>query len=300
MNKERVCAIVLDYFGAEKTEKCLLSLGNQGVETVYIVDNSGSETATVKLREVIDRVRLAGADYRIEILSAGKNLGFARGVNFVLVHDRNSGSPHDYYLLLNNDALAGPSLVFVMIKTLKQNPCAALVAPRIVSSDRGREYGIWYHRYLGLLLSRPGKFRFHYLTGCCLLFSKDLVGETGLFDEAFFMYGEDAELGWRLTRGGGEMICATNVFVRHELGPSADRASFFYEYNMVRGHLLLSLRTWLHPVEIPLIIFTKSLALACRAIIRSFRYQTLAPLAAFFLAWFPLKMKRAVGSVYGE
>lgn len=283
---------MLDYFGAEKTEKCLLSLGNQGVETVYIVDNSGSETATAKLRDVIHRLQSAEMDYKFEVISAAKNLGFARGVNFALSYDRRSESPHDYYLLMNNDALAGPSLVSGLLAALKQNPHAAMSAPRIVSSDRGREYGIWYHRYLGLLLSQPGRFCFHYLTGCCLLVPRELVENTGLFDEAFFMYGEDAELGWRLSRQGRKIVCATNVFVRHDLGPSADRASLFYEYHMVRGHLLLSFRTWLHPAEIPLLIITKSLALACRAILRSFRYRTLSPLAAFFLAWFPLKMRR--------
>lgn len=287
-----VCAIILDYFGAEKTERCLMSLSNQSIKTIYLVDNSGCDGASASLREMVERVQSAGVDYAVKLISPGRNLGFARGVNLALSYDGRSGSPHDYYLLFNNDALAGPSLVSGLISTLEQNPQAALVAPRIVSSDRGREYGIWYHRYLGLLLSQPGRSRFHYLTGCCLLFSKDLVGETGLFDEAFFMYGEDAELGWRLTRQGRNMICAASVFVRHDLGPSADRTGLFYEYHMVRGHLLLSFRTWLHPGEIPLLIITKSLALACRAILRSFRYRTLSPLAAFFLAWFPLKMEK--------
>lgn len=293
MNDESVCAVVLDYYGAEKTEKCLLSLVGQGLKTTYVLDNSGSESASAKLSEVVDRLRPSRVDYKIEVLFAGKNLGFAKGVNFVLSYDRRSESPHSYYLLLNNDAVAGPALVSGLLAMLKQNHGAALVAPRIISDDPGREYGIWYHRYLGLLLSRPGKFRFHYFTGCCLIIPKDLVGGGGLFDEAFFMYGEDAELGWRLTRQRRKMICATNVFVRHDLGPSAERASLFYEYHMIRCHLLLSLRTCLHPSEIPFLVVTKYLVLASRALIRCLRYRTLAPLTALFLAWFRLNIVRA-------
>jgi N-acetylglucosaminyl-diphospho-decaprenol L-rhamnosyltransferase len=292
MNDESVCAVVLDYYGAEKTEKCLLSLVGQGLKTTYLLDNSGSESASAKLSEVVDRLQPSRVDYRIEVLSIGKNLGFAGGVNFVLSYDRRSESPHDYYLLLNNDAVAGPALVSGLLAILKQNHAAVLVAPRIISDDPGREYGIWYHRYLGLLLSRPGRFRFHYFTGCCLLFQKALVGDTGLFDEAFFMYGEDAELGWRLIRQDREMICATEVFVRHDLGPSAERASLFYEYHMVRCHLLLSLRTWLHPAEIPFLMTTKYAALASRALIRCLRYWTLAPLVGLLLALFPANMER--------
>lgn len=287
-----VCAIILDYFGAQKTEQCLASLTHQGINTIYVVDNSGSGDASNQLGTAIGRVRAHGPDYAVEILSPGENLGFAKGVNFAISHDRRSESPHDYYLLLNNDALAGRDLVRGLLAALQQSPRASIAAPRIISSDPGREYGVWYHRYLGLLLSRPTALSFHYLTGCCLLVSKDVVRNNGLFDEAFFMYGEDAELGWRLTREGRRPICATNVFVRHELGPSVDRTKLFYEYHMVRGHLLLSLKTSMHPVEIPFLLLTKSLALACRAIIRSLRHHTLTPLASLLLALLPVDMTR--------
>jgi N-acetylglucosaminyl-diphospho-decaprenol L-rhamnosyltransferase len=290
---QRVCAIVLDYFGAEKTKQSVLSLVGQDLETVYILDNSGSDSALATLRRTFAELTEANTGFKIKFLTAGKNLGFGRGVNFVLAHDRRSESPHDYYLLINNDAVAGPGLVSGLLSALKKEPQAALAAPRVVSSDPSREYGIWYHRYLGLLLSRPGRFRFHYFTGCCLLLPRHLVGEAGLFDEAFFMYCEDTELGWRLNRQGKKMICVTDVFVEHEYGPSVDRSSFFYEYHMARGHLLLSVRTRKYPAEIPSIIVTKYAALACRAMLRCFRHRSFVPLIALFLAWSPLNSLRS-------
>ena len=287
---QHVCAIILDYFGADKTKQSVLSLVGQDLETVYILDNSGSDSASANLRRTFAELTEVNTGFKIKFLTAGKNLGFGRGVNFVLAHDRQSESPHDYYLLLNNDAVAGPGLVSGLLLALKKEPQAALAAPRVVSSDPSREYGIWYHRYLGLLLSRPGRFRFHYFTGCCLLLPRHLVGETGLFDEAFFMYGEDTELGWRLNRQGKKMICVTDVFVEHEYGPSVDRSSFFYEYHMVRGHLLLSLKTAIHPAEIPFLLAVKYTALSGRAIIRCLRYRAFIPLVAFLVAWFPLQL----------
>jgi GT2 family glycosyltransferase len=281
---QRICAIILDYRAADKTEACLRSLIGQGLTTVYLVDNSASEPASTKLREAVDRLRTV-ADFSIVPLNPRENLGFAKGVNFALRHDLHSPLPHEYYVLLNNDAVAGPSLVEGLIKAIDRDRRIVLVAPRIVCNDPGRERGIWYHRYLGLLLSNPGPLRFHYFTGCCLLFRKDLVDDSGLFDEAFFMYGEDAELGWRLTYQGKRMICAEEVFVEHEYGPSVDRSSFFYEYHMARGHLLLSRKTWTHPVEIPLMLLFKLIGLGGRAIARCCRYRTSSPFAAFCLAW---------------
>lgn len=295
-----VCAIILDYFGADKTEKCLMSLASQGIKTIYLLDNSGSHSISEKLTSAVARVLATGVDFKVEILSVGANLGFSKGVNFVLAHDRRSGSSHDYYLLLNNDAVAGPSLVTGLMAALKQNPGAVIVGPRVISNGKIGECGAWYHRYLGLLLSRSRRFCFHYLSGCCLFFRQDLVRDNGLFDEAFFMYGEDAELGWRLARAGRQIVCATEVFVKHEAGSSSNKTGLFYEYHIARGHVLLGLRTWVHPVEIPLIMLAKFFALASRAIVRCFRHRSLVPFAAFFLAWFPLRMERAAGFVYGE
>lgn len=292
MSKVSVCAIVLDYFGADSTKKCLTSLVNQGLTTVYILDNSGSTAAAAKLCKAIKELVIAGLDYKIQILSANKNLGFGRGVNFVLAHDIHSESPHDYYLLLNNDAVAGSGLVSGLLSALKNEPQAVLAAPRVVSSQPGREYGVWYHRYLGMLFSRPGQFRFHYFTGCCLLIPRQLVGKAGLFDEAFFMYGEDADLGWRLAHEKKKMVCAEDVHVAHEYGPSVDRSSFFYEYHMARGHLLLSCKTWKHPVEIPFLVGFKLIGLAGRAAARCCRYRSLRPICSLLVAWLPLRVDK--------
>ncbi|MDH3444529.1 MAG: glycosyltransferase family 2 protein [Deltaproteobacteria bacterium] len=285
----RVCAIILDYFGAAKTEACLKSLIGQGLATVYLVDNSGSEHASEELRKVVESLRTL-VDFKIATLGTGINLGFAKGVNFALRFDCRGTSPHDYFLLLNNDAVAAPSLVHGLISAIDRDPRIALVSPRIKGSNQGRDYGIWYHRYLGLLLSHPRRCCFHYFTGCCLLFGKELLNGGALFDEAFFMYGEDAELGWRLVRQGRKVICAEEVFVEHEYGPSLDRSSFFYEHHMVRAHLLLTLKTYKHVAEIPLLVFCKVIALACRAVVRSIRYFSIAPLAAFCSAWVPFRV----------
>lgn len=287
----RVCAIILDYFGADKTKECVSSLVGQHLETVFILDNSGYPRATEQLQRSLAECANTDAEFRIQILAAGKNLGFAKGVNFVLAHDRCSGAPHDYYLLLNNDALAGPGLVASMLAEFQRDSAVALVAPRILCSDPGRELGIWYHRYFGLLLSRPGLGRFHYFTGCCLLFPRHLVTESGIFDASFFMYGEDVELGWRLARQRKKIICANTVFARHDLGPSVKRATFFYEYHMVRSHLRLSFRTRLRTAETPLLFLAKYATLSCRAAVRSLKYRTLTPMIAFLLAPFPLRVE---------
>ncbi len=56
MNGESVCAVVLDYHGAEKTEKCLMSLSGQSIQTACVPDNLGSYHASPKLHDAFDRL----------------------------------------------------------------------------------------------------------------------------------------------------------------------------------------------------------------------------------------------------
>ncbi len=67
MKARRVCAIVIDYHGAEKTEKCVLSLSGQGIQTAYVLDNSGSDGAALKLGDALSRLQSEGIDYRIAL-----------------------------------------------------------------------------------------------------------------------------------------------------------------------------------------------------------------------------------------
>ena len=145
---------------------------------------------------------------------------------------------------------------------------------------------------LACCFHNPGGFVSIILPAVASLLPRHFVGEAGLFDEAFFMYGEDTELGWRLMREGKKAMCAENVYVEHEYGPSVDRSSFFYEYHMARGHLLLSWKTWMHPVEIPLLLLTKLVGLGARATARSCRYRTLTPILSLFVAWLPLRVDK--------
>jgi GT2 family glycosyltransferase len=86
---------------------------------------------------------------------------------------------------------------------------------------------------------------------------------------------------------------AEEVFVEHEYGPSVDRSSLFYEYQMVRAHWLLSWKTSKNPFEMPFLLICKLLGLTGRAFARCYRNRTISPFAAFCLAWLPAaRLKR--------
>ena len=60
---------------------------------------------------------------------------------------------------------------------------------------------------------------------------------------------------------------------------------------MARGHLLLALRLWRHPVEVPLLLLVRLPVLTLRALWRGLRQRSPVPLLALLLAPLPLRVR---------
>jgi len=286
----RICAILLDYRGAERTTKCLESLAGQGLSTAIIVDNSEDNVSSTQLKNNLDKLDTKSLGYHIRLITAQENLGFANGVNLAVSNDRDSSHPHDYYLIINNDATARTGLVEKLYRALLEDAGVLLTAPCILATET-EECGAWYNRYLGLLTKKRTPFSFQYASGCCMMFGNSLAAEREIFDPDFFMYCEDAFLGWKLTRKKQEFRLVTDAHVQHETGASSQKAGIFYEYHIARGHVLMAVKAFNSPLEIPLMLITKLLTLLLRSIARCIRYKSLVPAYALLLACYPSGIK---------
>jgi len=272
-----VCAIILDYFGSDKTITCLSSLIDQGLDTVMIVDNSGDQKANMQLKEALDHFCQKKMPFEIHRMVNQQNLGFAKGVNHALRWlDKNN--PHRYYLLINNDAETTPGMLQKLLQFMRKNDKIVLTSPVMDTGRNKIEYN-WYHRLTGLLFFNRVVGAFPYISGCCMLVDNRIV-KDGLFDEDFFMYGEDVELTWRVRMSGYDLACVNQATVNHEVTGSSHQGGYFYEYYMVLGHILLAWKLARHRWEIPFLLLGRLAALATRAVIRSIRFRSWIPIKA--------------------
>jgi len=276
-----VCAIILDYFGSSKTIACLTSLLDQGLDSVMVVDNSGDHQANIQLQDALTDFTQSNTPLTIHQITNPKNLGYAAGVNQALRWLKKN-QPHRYYLLINNDAEATPGMLTKLLKFMQEHDRTALTAPMIHMAQKKMAYS-WYHRFTGLMFSHCIIGTFPYLTGCCLLVDQRIVSD-GLFDEDFFMYGEDVELCWRLRLSSWKIACVSDALVSHEGTGSSHHGGFFYEHHVARGHLLLAKKLAKHRWEIPFLYSGKLLTLSARAILRSIRFRSLFPINAWITA----------------
>lgn len=275
------CAIILDYFGSGKTISCLTSLIDQGLDTVMIADNSGDLKANIHLQDALTEFRLQELPFTIHQIVNPKNLGYAAGVNNALRWLENN-NPHRYYLLINNDAEATPGMLANLHQFMLEHKRTAIAAPMIDAGHKVISFQ-WYHRLTGLTFMRHIIGTFPYLSGCCLLVDRRIL-DNGLFDEDFFMYGEDVELSWRLRLSGWEVACVGQAMVLHEGKGSGHHVSFFYEYHVTQGHLLLARKLFRHQREMPILYFGRLLTLSARAGLRSIRFRSLVPMKAWISA----------------
>jgi len=272
ISTKQIVAVLINYRDAKRSYHCILSLQGNNVDKIIVWDNSedgGESLSTLK-------TYIVGMQ-NVETIYSERNLGFAKAINrlLALCLERHTNS---YVLIINNDAILLKDAAATLTLALEQNNNYALAVPMI--NHAGHVTGAsFYNKWLALLSSHEKKGYFRYPSGCCLLVKIEKIS-IPFFDEVFFMYGEDCELGWRLPPKS--IVYVDKVLVNHEGSASSVLGSKFYEERMVATHFILARKIAKNNVEYTLFLMLRLLVLPIRACIRSFRFRSLTPLYALF------------------
>lgn len=213
---------------------------------VVLADNGSTDGSPQDVARRYSTPSTAGGT-TAELLPTGGNVGYGAAVNEAVRHLEASGfGPRDFLLLANPDVKLHPGSVDAMLECARRHPSAALIGPTILEPD-GSPYpsarevprlgtGIghailgavwpgnpWSRRYREARADEAGKERaVGWLSGSCLLLRWDAFRELGGFDERYFMYFEDTDLGDRAGRRGWENVMCPAAVVTHTKGHSAD------------------------------------------------------------------------------
>jgi GT2 family glycosyltransferase len=249
-----VSVIVVNWNGMGTIQECLDSLLNQSYPSVEIivVDNyseDGSyEKAVSRYGEKITWIRNA------------KNEGFAKGNNIGI-----RASKGEYILLLNNDAWADREWIGYLVAAASRDHQTGMAASRIyMADDKGlldntghtlNPDGLSWGR--GRMEKEAGQFdqeeEVVFPSGCAALYKKEMLDEIGLFDERFFAYCEDTDLGLRARLYGWRCLYAPKAIVYHHFSRSTSGASSFKAFLVERN------RRWVMMKNYPLSYFLASL-----------------------------------------
>ena len=221
--KPRVYIVVLNWNGWRDTLTCLASLGRLTYPSyqVVVVDNGSTDESVHRIRDAYPHVVL---------LETGRNLGFSGGNNVGIRYALERGA--DYLWLLNNDTKADPHALTAMVEVAERDPKIGAVGsvlyymdqPERVQAWGGGRVNMWWGVARHFTTPVPAE-RIHYITGASLLIRREGLEEVGLLDEEFFMYWEDADLGFRLRKAGWKLAVASNARVWHKETASLGKKS---------------------------------------------------------------------------
>lgn len=233
-----VSVAVVNYQGGPWLVGCLRGLACQtcGDFEAWIVDN-GSTDGSVEAAAAA----VAG-DPRFHFDFAGENLGFAAASN------RAAGKASgDWLAMLNPDAIPDPDWLEQLLSAVGRHPGVVMFgSTQIDAADPGRLDGCGDHYFFAGLPWRggfgwpvdalPAEDRGVFSPcAAAALYRRDSFAAVGGFDESFFCYLEDVDLGFRLRLAGGACIQVAAARVRHVGGGTSSHLGDFTRFHGTRN-----------------------------------------------------------------
>jgi N-acetylglucosaminyl-diphospho-decaprenol L-rhamnosyltransferase len=208
-----------------RTVECFVA---QAELTVTVVDNGSEPDQLAELRD--------GLSADVEVVETGSNLGFGPGANIGL--ERWLAGLHDLCLLAPHDARPLDGTVLKLLEEMRDHPAAGLASADVGDGEVPR-----IQPFLGPIGEPAGRDvgweDSDYPHGTLMALRRGCVLDVGLFDERYFAYCEEADLGIRAKRSGWQVGLVRGAMVEN---PESGSEAATIDYLMLRNTLLL-LRT---------------------------------------------------------
>lgn len=196
--------IVLYNESFDIVNKCLSKVRNF---KIIIIDNNNDKILKRKIEKYFKIYK-----YIIN----KKNLGFSKALNQAI-----KISDSEYILNLESDCLIDESNILKLFESLKKYPNSLIVTPTMYSENGKLTHsgGTFVEKNLGYkVLNLEGDTCVDFPLTAAILFSKQDIIEIGMFDEDFFIYYPDLEIGRRIKDYKKSVIQIYNSKAIHQMG----------------------------------------------------------------------------------
>ena len=241
--------VIATWNSAAHLSRCLESLRIQTYKNfeIIIVDNGSSDGS-------VDKIKDNHPELNICIKKLGSNTGFATANNIGARFSRGK-----WIALLNADAFPEPGWLENLLKATEQHPHAFFAsrqiqanAPNLLDGE-GDAYhisGLAWRRNYGLPLQKKDEIE-EIFSPCAAaaLYPRQAFLDVGGFDEDYFAYHEDVDLGFRLRLQGFRCYYVPQAIVYHVGSASTSKKS---DFSIYYGHRNLE---WTYYKNMPSILF---------------------------------------------
>lgn len=297
----KLSVVIVNYNVKFFIEQCLISVQKaiQHIEAeVFVIDNNSVDGSVGLIKEKFPWVKL---------IANTENTGFSKANNQALKIAKG-----EYQLLLNPDTLVEEDTFSKIIQFMDNHLEAGGLGVKMIDgkgnflpeSKRGLPTPqVAFYKIFGLASLFPkskkfGKYHLTYLdkeqiheieilSGAFMFMRKEALDKIGLLDEAFFMYGEDIDLSYRIILGGYKNYYFPKTSIIHYKGESTKKSSVNYVFVFYRAMIIFAKKHFsqqnakLFSILINAAIYFRAfLAIANRAF-----FQWIIPLIDFALSF---------------
>ncbi len=238
----KLSVVIVNYNVKYFLEQCLFTAQKAASKIsseIIVVDNDSVDGSCQMVKEKYPEVLL---------ISNKENLGFSKANNQAI-----RVSKGEYILLLNPDTVVEEDCFLKIVQFMDQTPDAGGLGVKMIDgkgrflpeSKRGLptpEVAFWKMFGFSKILPHSKRFgRYHLgyldnnqihevdvLAGAFMLLRRETLRKVGLLDEDYFMYGEDIDLSYRITRGGYKNYYFPETTIIHYKGESTKKGSINY------------------------------------------------------------------------
>jgi len=250
----KLSIIIVNYNVRYFLQQCLQSLQpackNISCE-IFVVDNNSSDGSVEMVQELFPNVLC---------IANKENLGFSKANNQGI-----RKAQGEFILLLNPDTVVEEATLEKVCAFMDAHPKAGGLGVHMIDgkgnflpeSKRGLPTpAVAFYKIFGLSSLFPksktfGKYHLGYLdksethevdvlSGAFMLMRKTTLDKTGLLDEDFFMYGEDIDLSYRITKAGYKNYYFADTSIIHYKGESTKKSSVNYVFVFYKAMVIFA------------------------------------------------------------
>lgn len=242
LNEAIVSVVLVNFRGASDTIEAIKHLQSMDwpkdrLEITVVENGSGDDSASA----------IRAAAPQVNLVISKKNLGFAGGCNLGVKKSKGS-----ILAFLNNDARPDKNWVRAAVRRFEESSRIGAVASRVLDWDGDKVdfidagltwFGMGYKPHTGQAIPSQPDTPHDVLfgTGSAMFVRRDVYQQLGGFDERFFMFFEDVDLGWRLNLKGYRYAYEPESLAFHKHHASMEKLGAYKETYLLERNALYTL-----------------------------------------------------------
>jgi GT2 family glycosyltransferase len=247
MSKKVAIVISPNYkdYAKKYLSECFISIKQQdynGGIKIFITDNESTA-------ESFDLIKKLAPE--AEIIRNKDNDGFAKGNNDAIKKALEQG--FNYIALFNMDTVLEPDCLRKMVEAAESEKQIGAIQARLMLYENKNKInslgnvthflGFGYaDKYNQTIINQELQIKdICYPSGAAVLFKREVLEKVGLFDEEFWMYNEDQDIGWRIWLAGFKCVLAPEAAVYHKYEFSRSIKKYYW---MDRNRIIAILKNY--------------------------------------------------------